>query len=62
MKEESATKEALMEKIDLLESQIVELQTANSYLNVKIRQYEQDTFFDGPDEYTKSQISYDRFF
>lgn len=65
MKKESENKESLIEIIDVLKSRIVELQEANSYLNAKIRQYEQDTL-DSHDEYTneytESQNSYERFF
>jgi len=65
LKKESENKESLIEIIDVLKSRIVELQEANSYLNAKIRQYEQDTL-DNHDEYTneytESQNSYERFF
>jgi len=65
LKKESENKESLIEIIDVLKSRIVELQEANSYLNAKIRQYEQDTL-DSHDEYTneytESQNSYERFF
>jgi len=65
LKKESENKKSLIEIIDVLKSRIVELQEANSYLNAKIRQYEQDTL-DSHDEYTneytESQNSYERFF
>lgn len=55
------TKEQLIEKIATLEIRMNELQKTNSYLNSKLRQYE-DHLLDESDEYTRFQTQYDRFF